>query len=59
MFGYLIGDLDALEDCLVGGVVVVPMMASVCLALLDCVLANSRLGELDLPLDLSIEKSVT
>ena len=46
----LIGDLDALEFFL-GKVDVSFAIASLCLALLECVLANSRSGEVDLLLD--------
>ena len=46
----LIGDLDALEFFL-GKVDVSFAIASLCLALLECVLAKSRSGEVDLLLD--------
>ena len=52
MVDYLVGECDVLEDCRGGGAVVVPVMASVCLALLEYVVANRWLGELDLLLDL-------
>lgn len=46
-------DLGILEDFFAPwGAFAVPVVASVCLALLEAVLANSRLGELDLLLDL-------
>ena len=52
-FEYLFVDLEILEDFFAGGALYVPAVASVCLALLEAVLANRRLGDLDLLLDLN------